>query len=482
MATIQCMVHEAGVISRDRPALVGEDVRILYGELDLMVSSTAMKLREAGVKQGDVVGLFLENSWPQIVLIFALIRVGAVACPLHTRLPLAALQQHMDLAGARTLIARVRDASAAHVQHLRVLHPDTLVSRTLEDTGDAKDYTVPLNQPATIVFTSGSSGTPKAAVLTYGNHYYNALGANTNIRLHSEDTWLLSLPLYHVGGLGIVFRCLQSGAAMVLMKEKERVEEAIARHRVTMMSLVTAQLHRLLDHGISKEVAGKLRGIMLGGGPCSAELLQRARAQGLPVFMTYGMTEMGSQVTAMRPDSPPDKQMTAGVALRYREVRIMEDGEIHVRGPTRFAGYRDGDELRTPFDADGWFATGDLGALDEEGYLHVMGRKDDMFISGGENIHPQEIEQALCAVTGIHGAWVVPMDDEVFGLRPVAYVDADRPMDADEIKVLLSDVLPRFKIPVAIYPWPDELKQEGLKKSRATLRAFLGVRGTGDLR
>jgi len=480
MATIQCMLHEAGVISRDRPAIIGADVRILHGELDLMVSSTANRLRNAGIGEGDTVGLFMENNWPQIVLILALIRLGAVACPLHTRLPLEAVRRHLEIAGSRKLIARVGESSARQLDGLTLLHPDELVSATLEETGAAHDYAIPLDRPATIVFTSGSSGHPKAAVLTYGNHYYSALGANMNIRLHSEDKWLLSLPLCHVGGLGIVFRCLQSGAAMVLAKDKEPLQAVMSRHRVNFISVVTTQLYRLLADGIPAEATEKLRAIIVGGGPCSPALLRQTRERKWPVYASYGLTEMGSQVTAVRPGTPPEKQTTAGAVLRYRQLRLAEDGEIHVRGSTLFAGYRERDQLHKPFGPGGWFATGDLGEMDPDGNLTVLGRKDDLFISGGENMYPQEIEQALCSLNGIQNAWVVPKEDAEFGHRPVAYIESDERKDPGEIKEALAAILPGFKIPVAIHAWPTELEQGGIKKSRAALRAYLGISHPAD--
>ena len=197
-----------------------------------------------------------------------------------------------------------------------------------------------------------------------------------------------------------------------------------------------------------------------------AEALRRK----LPVFTTYGLTEMASQVATMPFVAAPDKRATSGKVLRHRQLEIAPDGEILVRGATLFAGYVDESGIDPGVDADGWFHTGDLGALDGEGFLTVNGRKDFMFISGGENIHPEEIEKALLALSGIERAAVVPVDDPEFGQRPVAFLKTDGPLpNRDELKRLLSDRIEAFKVPVAVLPWPDSVETPSGKFDRKAL-------------
>ena len=167
------------------------------------------------------------------------------------------------------------------------------------------------------------------------------------------------------------------------------------------------------------------------------------------------------------------KRSTTGQILRYREVSISEDGEILVRGHTRFQGYVDGDRLETPFDENGWFGTGDIGDFDADGYLTVTGRKDNMFISGGENIQPEEIEKAFRAVQGVADAIVVPVDNEEFGQRPVAFVQMLGGAGANEgIRDAVAQSLPRYKIPDHILPWPDDAVALGIKPDRSALRTI----------
>jgi O-succinylbenzoic acid--CoA ligase len=205
----------------------------------------------------------------------------------------------------------------------------------------------------------------------------------------------------------------------------------------------------------------------MGGGPVPASLVDEAVARGLPIHTSYGLTEMASQVTTTPPGAPLEELHTSGRVLPGREVSISEDGEILVRGETLFAGYVDGKKLDCPLDEDGWFHTGDLGELDENGYLRVRGRRDNLFISGGENVQPEEIEEALYRLKGVDEAVVVPVPDPEFGARPVAFVRTER--DFRDLAPELEKVLPRFKIPTAFHPLPEQARR-GMKADRAALR------------
>ncbi|MCZ7590980.1 MAG: o-succinylbenzoate--CoA ligase [Kiritimatiellae bacterium] len=334
---------------------------------------------------------------------------------------------------------------------------------------DEMGWSLKLGAPATIIFTSGSSGAPKAAEHSVANHYYNARGSSQNIRLSSKDCWLLSLPLYHVGGIAILFRCALAGASLAIPEKDEPIEDAQEHYGVTHLSIVPTQLYRLLRIASLPDSFAKLKTILLGGGAAPTGLLVEAMRRRWPVYTSYGLTEMASQVATMTPSSPPAKRMTSGRVLSHREIRIAEDSEIWVRGHTLFNGYVNSEGRERPVDEAGWFPTGDLGALDEEGYLTVHGRKDNQFISGGENIQPEEIETLLASLPEIEEAIVVPRRDEEFGARPIAFVRwrGDALSDA-EIRTQLEHALPRYKIPVEFRPWPSD--ETGLKVRRRRLQ------------
>jgi len=312
---------------------------------------------------------------------------------------------------------------------------------------------------ATVLFTSGSSARPKAVVHDVNAHVMSARGANANIPLGAGDRWLVSLPLYHVGGLAILFRCREAGAEHVLRDPDCAFAEQIVRDQITHLSLVPTQLQDLLDAAV--DLSG-LKAILLGGAVIPPALVERAVAAGLPLHTTYGMTETASQVTTTRPGATLDELATAGSVLKHRELSFDDGGQILVRGPVRFLGYAGEARL----DPQVWFETGDVGALDEHGRLQVEGRLDNQFISGGENIHPETIERALLLLPDVTQAKVLPKEDARYGQRPVAFVEA--PEFSPEIWAAeLSRSLPKFMVPVAFYPWPTDLPN-GLKISRAT--------------
>lgn len=453
---VPCPLRATARTAPGSPAVVGEET-VSYGELDRRVARLAGALRGA-CEPGSRVGLYLPQDERYVALLLATLRAGLVAVPVSTRVPAAGVPPLLERAGCSALVSTA-DLSPELPPGVRVLEAEELAGGDAEIPGGKWR----LDEPATVVFTSGSTGGPKAALHTLGNHYYSALGSNENIPIAPGDRWLAPLPLYHVGGLGALFRCLVSGAAMALPRPGEPVGEAATRLGSTHASLVATQLRRLLDEG---DVPETLRAVLLGGGAIPGTLLDAATEAGLPVHTSYGMTETASQVTTTPPGADRETLRTSGQVLAHRELRISVEGEILVRGRTLFLGYLDGEDLRDPADEEGWFHTGDLGELDSAGYLTVRGRRDNRFVSGGENVQPEEIEAALKRLSGVEEAVVVPVPDAEFGERPAAFVRGET--DAAALSGELAETLPRFMVPVAFHPWPDSASS-GMKPDRALL-------------
>ena len=327
--------------------------------------------------------------------------------------------------------------------------------------------TVDLGAPALVVFTSGSTGTPKAVALSLENFLWSAEGANQVMPLEPRDRWLLALPLHHVGGLAIVFRTLLAGAALVIPANRHDLARTIATQGITHLSLVPMQLHRLLQTAVGRSALQQLKLILLGGAGIPEPLLQQAGELGLAVFASYGCTELASQVATGPLRKRGDRWETTAAVLPNRELHIDESSVIHVRGKSRFLGYLTNSGLQQPFDAEGWFATGDLGRWDGE-RLEVFGRKDAMFITGGENVHPERIERELLAFPGVEQAVVVPVEDAEFGARPVAFARMAEGVcfpDEQSFRSFLQAQLVGFEVPDLFLPWPEPL-HSGLKPHR----------------
>jgi O-succinylbenzoic acid--CoA ligase len=283
----------------------------------------------------------------------------------------------------------------------------------------------PAGAPATILFTSGTTGTPKAALLPLECHLAAARAANEVLGVEASSRFVCALPMFHVGGLAIAFRCQLAGATLLLHERFDA--RAVARDLLagaTHASLVANSLARVLE--VCDRFPPSVRAVLIGGGPIPAPLLERARRAGLPVLESYGMTETASMVTC------------EGVPLPGMEARVV-GGEIEVRGPALMRGYLGHEPV------SGWFRTGDLGSIDSHGRLVVHARRGDLIISGGENVYPAEVEGALLAHPGVREAAVLPAPDERWGQVGVAYVSGTA--SENVLRDFLRERLARYKIP-----------------------------------
>ena len=264
---------------------------------------------------------------------------------------------------------------------------------------------------ALVIATSGSEGEPRGVMLTNANLDTAAAAANRHLPLKTGDLWLDCLPLYHIGGLAILWRCARAGASVLLHDgfDAATVAADLARQPVTHLSLVPAMLARLLETGVVPPAS--LRHVMIGGAALSQALHDRARAAGWPLNPGYGMSETAAQVATWTPADGPWHEGLVGRPLGRNEFALAADGRIRIRGPQVMAGYLDGSGI----DGDGWLTTGDLGKIDAFGRLTVTGRADDMLISGGRNVHPLEVESCLAACPGVRDVAVTGLPDPVWG-------------------------------------------------------------------
>ncbi|QLD32925.1 o-succinylbenzoate--CoA ligase [Mannheimia varigena] len=298
-------------------------------------------------------------------------------------------------------------------------------------------------QPATLTLTSGSTGMPKAAVHSISAHLYNAEGVCELMEFEKTHSWLLSLPLFHVSGQGIVWRWLLKGATLYMNESKEAFFTLLKQ--VSHASLVPTQLQRYLaqlDYAVSQKC-------LLGGTAIPSELVAQAQQKGITTFCGYGMTEMASTICAVE-----NELDNVGSPLCHRDVKL-ENGEVWVKGKPLALGYwQKNSKIQPLVNEQGWFATKDAGEWNSKKQLVIKGRLDNMFISGGENIQPEEIEQIIFRSNLVEQVFILPIDDKEFGQRPIAIVQFKQPNLAQEVnklKIWLSDKLEKFKQPVAYY-------------------------------
>lgn len=466
-------LHARARLAPDGLALVVGDARLTFASLDRRVEASARLLGESGAKPGDRVATLLDASPPYVSLVFAMARAGTVLVPLNTRLSPSELAWQIADCGATLLLVDAAHAhgAAAAVKDMqgapRVVAVEDVEIGTAEDPSqdDDKSRRIDLAEVHTVVYTSGTTGKPKGAMLTYGAHWWSATSSALNLGLASSDVWLAPLPLFHVGGLSILMRGVIYGTPALVHERFEplRVNAAIDDQGVAVVSVVAAMLRRMIDAREGKPYPATLRAVLVGGGPVPLPLLRECLALGIPAVQTYGLTETASQAVTLAPADALTHPGSAGKPLLPNEVRIErdgafvgmdEEGEIVLRGPTVMQGYLNRPDATAEALRGGWLHTGDIGFLDGEGYLYVLDRRNDLIVSGGENVYPAEVEAALLAHPAVLEAGVVGENDERWGQVPVAYVvlrpDAD-PDSADSLIAFCRGRLARYKTPARMY-------------------------------
>ncbi|WP_448575748.1 o-succinylbenzoate--CoA ligase [Thermomicrobium sp.] len=416
----------------DRPALVWRDRVWSFAALAAAADEAARRLAGLGVQAGDRVAVLLANRPEFVQLVHAVSRLGAILVPLNVRLTRSELHALLDDAGPRVVVVDRTTWSVLDGWSGTAVEIDWEWS-SLSETRVELRRTIDLTAVHTLVYTSGTTSRPKGVLLTYGNHWWSALGSQLNIGAVPEDRWLLCLPLFHVGGLSILFRSLIGGFAVEL---HERFDPAAVNQAIdegaTLLSVVGTMLWRMLEARGEHPYPRHVRAVLLGGGPAPRPLLERAAALGVPVLQTYGLTETASQLATLAPEDALRKLGSAGKPLYPNELRVVredgspaapgEPGEITVRGPVVTPGYWRRPDLTARALRDGWLWTGDLGYLDEDGYLTVLDRRDDLVVTGGENVYPAEVEAVLLAHPAVAEAAVVGIPDVEWGQRVVAAV------------------------------------------------------------
>lgn len=412
----------------------------------------ANQLAGLHIKEETRVAILSSNHLDMIIAIHALSYLEAVVVLLNTRLTKHELTDQLNRSGAQLLITtqslqQEKDLSFAKQFTFSEIHE-------LEESEPRLATEINLNAPFTMMYTSGTTGAPKGVIHTYGNHWWSAIGSVLNLGLHDDDKWLLTLPLFHVGGLSILIRSVMYGMTVFFMEQYNvtTVKRALFDYRVTIASLVTLMLQQLIDEIGDDQLPDHVRCILLGGGSVPEPLLKCVEAKNIPLFQSYGMTETSSQIVTLSERYAREKLGSAGKPLLPAQVTIHEPnaegiGEIFVKGPMVFHGYDQLPEENERAFSNGWFNTGDLGYFDEAGFLYVVDRRTDLIISGGENIYPSEIEQIILDYPSITDVAVVGLAHDRWGEVPVAFIVAKEYVEETELITFIESRIASYKVP-----------------------------------
>ncbi|WP_327672764.1 MULTISPECIES: class I adenylate-forming enzyme family protein [unclassified Streptomyces] len=467
-----------------RTHVVQGDVRLDFGELQGVVRRKAAQLRQHGIGPGDRVALLGWNGPDWVVNVWAAWWLGAVPVLLNSWWSTREIEHAFELLRPRAVLADARLARKLPAGTATApWSTPTTVDGPLPDHAEGDDE----NEAALILFTSGSTGFPKAVVLSHrsiisGLHALLAVtkrlpqdlgDAPTSVALHTA-------PLFHVGGVQTLVRSVVVGETLVFPEgrfDPEAAMDLIAAHGVTRWSAVPTMVGRLLDAQARRPVdLGSLRSLTLGAAPAHPTLYQRIRDE-LPsvrarIATGYGLTENGGQASAASGRDTRDRPGVCGIPLPTVEITFGErtaggDGEVLIRAASQMLGYFG--ESNGPIDAEGWLHTGDLGHLDEDGYLWVTGRSKDLILRGGENIAPLAVERALVGVDGVLDAAVLglphpDLGEEVAAVVVVDEATADRPDLDDYVSGALRSVLASFAVPTRWRFQTQELPVLGSEK------------------
>ncbi len=463
-------------LTPDREALVDGGRRFTYGQLDRRVQRLAAALRDRyGVGRHDRIATLTMNCAEWVELFFATARIGAILVPLNWRLAPPELDYQLRDSAARALFVgpehnELADRLAADLPLEARLEIGPAYEALLESDAGATplvDQQAAFDDPHLILYTSGTTGRPKGAVLTHANTFWNCVNVGAAAGLTERDTSLTLLPLFHSGGIGLyTIPTLHAGGRVVVLRAFEPGQVCALAHQeqVTLIFGVPAIWLELLKRpDFTAANYPTIRSLASGGAPCPTTVIDQLAERGFTLLQGYGLTETAPGGTLISREDWRRKAGTVGKAMLHVELRVVDEagrdaaanqvGEVWFRGPNLFAGYWNRPEATVEaFTSDGWFRSGDLGRLDEEGFLTLVDRMKDMIISGGENIYSAEVEDALFAHPAVAEVAVIGVPDRQWGeaVRAIVASRAGVITSAEELIEHCRGRLARYKVPKSV--------------------------------
>jgi fatty-acyl-CoA synthase len=438
---------------------------LTYRELFQASVARAAELQtQFNVKQGDRVAVLAVNELDYVVLFFATQRLGAILVPINFRLTYREVEHIVSDCVPKLLV--YQEEFKTIVQELqnssKVSQKTLLASTTKYSEALSKDFVGSAADPVMILYTSGTTGSPKGAVLTHETLFWNSINTTLRLNLSQQDCTVIFLPLFHTGGWNVLLTpILHRGGQIILMKkfDGEKILELSEKERATILFGVPTTMDLMARSPLFNSTNLKnLRYAIVGGEPMPVPLIQKWDEKGVPIRQGYGLTEFGPNVFSLNEEDSIRKIGSIGFPNFYIEAKIVDTqghtlgenqiGELALKGPMCMTGYWRNEKATRETIVDGWLYTGDLVRRDEEGYYYVVGRKKDMFISGGENVYPPELEQVIRALPGVREVAVIGVPDEKWGEVGKAFIVKDHAeLTEVDIRNHCSQNLAKFKIP-----------------------------------
>lgn len=444
-------------LSPDHLAVQYQETKLTFAQMNDQVQHIATQLAQIAQNE-ERIAVITSNQLQGYLMILAVQQLGKTIVLINRRLSAREIDFQLQDAGIQVVV-QDNDFHLTLSVNKQVSFAEVLAIPVTELINPVAEFD--LNKVTSIMYTSGTTGNPKGVMQTFGNHFYSAIGSALNLGIMTEDVWLAVVPIFHISGLSIMMRSLIYGMGVRLFEKFDVhvINKILLSGEVTTISVVPMMLTQLLsDLPAGTRYHKNFRTMLLGGGPTDLTTLQRATAAGIEVVQSYGMTETASQVIALDAANAQRKIGSAGKPLFPVSVRIAHQdenrhGRIQIKSPTLAVGYLNQPEKYANTFENGWFDTGDMGWLDDEGFLYIDGREGDMISSGGENVFPDEIESIYAKLDAIKQIAVVGVPDEKWGAVPVAFVTftAGKSLSRQELRNFGRDMLAHYKVPAHFY-------------------------------
>jgi len=473
MFNIGKMLTDRANLLGEKEGFVSNDVRFTFAEINSRANALAHFLLAKGFKPGEKIAIVCKNNEDFIASFFGAAKIGVISVVVNCRLR---AQEMTDIFNHSRVKAVVYDAGLKSV--IEQTKAETAIPYYLSNKDNTGEYLIshivqfyPLHEPAyatfddepiLIMYTSGTTGKPKGAMLSHHNLLASAVGLSSTITLWETDRFLLVVPMFHIAGLVPLITTIHTGATAILMEEFEPIAawRIIEKERISNMMSVPEMLASLIKtFDIMKPNLSTLRAITCGAASVPQQIILVFKQFGIPVQQVYGLTEYTGSLTIWRSEFDAGKYGSKGKHVMYSEMKIIsletgkvlppyENGEVICRGPQTFLGYYENEEETNKVLKDGWYYTGDIGHVDEEGFLYLVGRLKDIIISNGEKIYSAEIEAVLMRHPAVEQAAVIGVPDAYFGEVPQAYIELKKQAaaTAEELMDFCRQELAAYKV------------------------------------